>query len=259
MIRKGPTLRSIRKTHRYLGLVAGVQLLFWTVSGLYFSLNPIAQVRGEDLIRPSTPVNLAGIDLVSPQIVITTLIKQVPGIESVPTLTLRSFLELPVYEVTYQRLGEKHYALADARDGTLRLPLTQAEAITVAQQDFLPAAPIQTVEYLTSVPADSEYREQPLPAYRIIFDHPSLTRLYVSTERGLVTARRNDTWRWFDWFWMLHVMDYQTRDNFNHWLLQFFSLLGVATVLSGFTLWGTTSRFTRKRSAILIPKNKGMS
>ncbi|MBC8124060.1 MAG: hypothetical protein H7Y22_19760, partial [Gemmatimonadaceae bacterium] len=37
----------LRKAHRYLGLIAGLQLLFWTVSGLYFSLVPIADVRGE--------------------------------------------------------------------------------------------------------------------------------------------------------------------------------------------------------------------
>jgi len=254
MIRKGPLLRGIRKTHRYLGLIAGVQLLFWTVSGLYFSLNPIAQVRGEDLMRRPPPVNLAGVDLAAPQSVLTALTRQVPDLESVATVTLRFVLGRPVYEVTYRQAGIQHYALADARQGKLRPPLTQAEAVTLAQQDFLPTAPIESVEYLTTVPPDSEYRGKDLPAYRIIFDHPSHTRLYVSAERGLVTARRNDTWRWFDWFWMVHIMDFQARDNFNHGLLQFFSFLGVATVVSGFMLWATTSRIIKKRTPLLAVK-----
>ena len=57
----------------------------------------------------------------------------------------------------------------------------------------------------------------------------------------MVTARRNDRWRWFDRFWMLHVMDYEGRDNFNSLLLQVVSGLGLVTVLSGFALFAVTS------------------
>jgi hypothetical protein len=40
---------------------------------------------------------------------------------------------------------------------------------------------------------------------------------------------------------MLHIMDYQTRDNFNTLLLQAVSALGLVTVLSGFGLAAVTS------------------
>ena len=78
------------------------------------------------------------------------------------------------------------------------------------------------------------------------FDHPLGTRLYVSVERGVVTARRNDRWRWFDLFWMLHVMDYEDRDDFNTWWLQVAAALGVITILSGFTLAALTSPRLRR-------------
>ena len=91
-----------------------------------------------------------------------------------------------------------------------------------------------------------EYRGRPLPAYRVSFDHPLGTRLYVSVERGVVTARRNDRWRWFDRFWMLHVMDYEDRDDFNTWWLQVAAALGVITILSGFTLAALTSPWFRR-------------
>ena len=50
--------RRWRRIHRYLGLVIGVQLFLWTLSGLIFSWNSIKSVRGEDLIRHQEPIDL---------------------------------------------------------------------------------------------------------------------------------------------------------------------------------------------------------
>ena len=85
-----------------------------------------------------------------------------------------------------------------------------------------------------------------LSLYRVTFDDSLGTRLYVSVEHGLVTARRNDRWRLFDFLWMLHIMDYQNRDNFNTLLLQAVSALGLVTVLSGFFLFSVTLRRLRR-------------
>ena len=38
---------TLRKFHKYISLVASVQLLLWTISGIYFSFNKIENVRGE--------------------------------------------------------------------------------------------------------------------------------------------------------------------------------------------------------------------
>ena len=39
----------IRKIHKYLSLFVSIQLLLWTVSGIYFAYNKIELVRGEHL------------------------------------------------------------------------------------------------------------------------------------------------------------------------------------------------------------------
>ena len=39
----------IRKIHKYLSLFISIQLLLWTVSGIYFAYNKIELVRGEHL------------------------------------------------------------------------------------------------------------------------------------------------------------------------------------------------------------------
>ncbi len=37
----------IRKTHRYLGVILGIQFLFWTIGGLYFSWTNIDEIHGD--------------------------------------------------------------------------------------------------------------------------------------------------------------------------------------------------------------------
>ena len=41
----------------------------------------------------------------------------------------------------------------------------------------------------------------------------------VDAGSGEVTAVRHDRWRLFDWFWMLHIMDYDERSDFSTPLL----------------------------------------
>ena len=65
-------------------------------------------------------------------------------------------------------------------------------------------------------------------------------------ENGAFQTVRHRDWRWFDFLWMTHTMDYQGRDNFNTLVLRGFSLLGLITVLSGFLLWYTSSPTIRK-------------
>ena len=45
-------IRSSRKIHKYLSLAISIQLLLWTVSGIYFSFNKIEDVRGSQYLKP---------------------------------------------------------------------------------------------------------------------------------------------------------------------------------------------------------------
>jgi len=202
-------VRSYRKIHRYLGLFVGVQLLLWCAGGLFFSLNPIEKVRGETEASEQ-PILKLNNPPVSPAPALAELAERQPGIE-VRSVTLRPHLGGGVYEIAYDQEGQRHWALAEAGTGRLRSPVTEDEAVDLARADYILDAPVADVVRITEVGSADEYRGRPLPAYRVSFDHPLGTRLYVSVERGVVTARRNDRWRWFDLFWMLHVMDYQDR------------------------------------------------
>lgn len=124
------------------------------------------------------------------------------------------------------------------------------EAVRIARAEFAHPARVRTVEYLSagSVGAHHEYREQPLPAWAISFEHGSGATAYVAAEQGNLVRVRNNRWRVFDFFWMLHTMDYAGRDNFNNLVLRAFSVLGLVTVASGFILFWLTSRLHLDRA-----------
>ena len=136
---------------------------------------------------------------------------------------------------------------ANAETGQLRGPLTKEEAVEVAQRRFNGEPKVKSVEYLTVTNSHHEYRENPLPAYAITFEHPSKTTVYVASELGTVQKFRNNKWRIFDFLWMMHTMDYEGRDNFGNILLRIFSVFGLLTVLSGFILVFSTY-FKKNRS-----------
>lgn len=241
----------IRKTHRYLGVIIGIQFLLWTVGGLYFSWNNIDDVHGDHL-RKSVPFLKADIQVVSPTVALQALRYDQP-IDSVHSIHLIRVLDKPVYQIQYFKghTGEGdhhhvHFALADATTGTLRSPLSKEEAVAIAQEQIINNAKVENVEYLEQVSKHSEYRERPLPAYAISFREPACT-IYVAAETGTYQTIRHDQWRAFDFLWMLHTMDYEGRDNFGNIALRAFSIFGLCTVCSGFLLFFVSSSwFNRK-------------
>ena len=46
------TKRFVRNFHRYLSIFVSVQLLLWTISGIYFAYNKIELIRGEQYRLP---------------------------------------------------------------------------------------------------------------------------------------------------------------------------------------------------------------
>ncbi|MCY7357716.1 MAG: PepSY domain-containing protein [Rudanella sp.] len=239
----------IRKTHRYLGLFIGIQFLLWTVGGLYFSWSNLDDIHGDPLKRPATGFP-ASLSLVSPSVPLQALRQK--GVGSVLSISLIEVLNQPLYQLSYRIQhgtghAMTHTQLADAKTGQLRGELTQAEATGLAQQRFAGSSAVERVEYLTNANGHHEYRAKPLPAYAVTFRQPAHATVYVAAQLGTVQSVRTDPWRIFDTLWMLHTMDYEGRDDFNNWLLRAFSVLGLLTVASGFTLYFvSSSRFRRK-------------
>ena len=246
-MKKGEFQRKIRKIHRWLGFVLGIQFLFWTIGGLYFSWSNMDEVHGDHQKAHSLPLR-GTIRLVNPQDILTK-IKQKDTVNFVLGIQLIQILDKPVYQIIYSKEydSDKKIQLADAQTGNLRPHLSKEEAVKIARKNFSDDAKIKQIEYLTTTNGHHEYREQPLPAYAITFVHSSNTTVYISSELGTVQKFRNNKWRIFDFLWMLHTMDYQGRDNLSNWLLRAFSIFGLFTISSGFILFFVSRKKSVKR------------
>ena len=105
---------------------------------------------------------------------------------------------------------------------------------------------ISDIEIINQVGNHHEYRGRPLPAYVISYEGSDKLKSYISIKDGQFQTVRHRSWRWFDFLWMTHTMDYEGRDDFNNKLIRAFSILGLITVMSGFLLWLVTSKTIRK-------------
>lgn len=241
-MKKAELHRKIRKSHRWLGVILGVQFLFWTVGGLYFSWSNMDEVHGDHQKAHIHPID-GDVRLASLGEILQKL-KQKDTVNYIFDTRLIQILGIPTYQIHYSKEHDrgKKIQLANATSGELRSVLSKSEAVEIARQNFADNAKIKQVEYLTTTNGHHEYRESPLPAFAITFDHPSNTTVYVSTELGTVQKFRNNKWRIFDFLWMMHTMDYQTRDNLSNWLLRAFSIFGLLTISTGLILFFVSSR-----------------
>jgi uncharacterized iron-regulated membrane protein len=88
----------------------------------------------------------------------------------------------------------------------------------------------------------------------VSFDDRLKTRLYISPETGEIESRRNKIWRLYDFFWMLHIMDYDERENFNNPLLKIAAVTGTLFAVTGFYL--VIVLFLKGRYRLAIPARK---
>lgn len=229
------------RVHKWLALIIGVQLLLWFASGALMSFLPIDKVHGDHLVdRERTRPLAADATYADPA-------KLVRGAGA------------PVQSVTFHMRGSRPVAelstaagmrVLDARTAAPLPPLDRREAISIASLAWRGSAP--PVASAGIVETESpEYRGQ-LPAWRVEFADGERTRVFV-THSGRIAAVRTSTWRLYDFFWSLHIMDWKNHENFNSpWLLAF-AVGGLVLAIAGTVLlvmrWPVQRR-RRVRSAL---------
>ncbi len=211
--------RLVQKLHLWAGLLLGIQVFIWMLSGVVMTWFHLDLVRGERSAFSSPAPELEAKGYASPGGVIAQ-------IDGAITVSLRHFLGRPVYEAE----GVNERALFDAATGERITPLTEKPVREVAEADYVGAGKIERLTLMTDAP--HEYRGKQ-PVWRADFNDRLHTRLYISPETGRVISRRNDIWRIYDFFWMLHIMDYVDRKDFNTPLIKAFSAAGLLFSFTG--------------------------
>jgi hypothetical protein len=216
-----------RKWHKWLALVVGVQFFFWTLSGLFMSAVPIDKVRSEHLVKKQASQVLS---LGVPYISINSVIKLFDEDYSVLTIKLGSLLTEPMYFVETSD-GRQH--IVDALRGEIISPLDKERAKSIARANYNKSTDGVTANLI--IEPLTEYRGK-YPVWRVDFNNLENTSFYVSPESGNLQARRGLLWRIYDFLWMLHIMDYRTRSDFNNWFLIVAAFLALSATISGIGL-----------------------
>lgn len=236
--------KNLYVVHRWLGLLVSVQLLAWSVGGFMFSILDIDDVHGDwdRNLEPPPTLRVESAQL-TPAEAVRSVERAGVAQGDVARLSLRTRREgNTVYE--FADTVERPVATVNAETGEVVRRITEEEARAAARRDFRPSVDARSVRFLEEEPP-LEYRGNRMPVYQVILDHPKEPHIYVCPVTGDVITRRNNPWRIFDFFWMLHIMDYRQRDDFNHWLLTGMAGLAILTSASGLIMWGTRVRWRR--------------
>lgn len=222
--------RHISRLHKIIGLVVGVQLFIWTLSGLFFTLYPIETIRG-DPWRPK--IEHGSLETMTVAVEAAQAAAKVEG--EWLTAELKPFLDRPVWLIT----TSQKRALIDAQTGDKWSPLDpvsfRALQLRFADSDGKAQIPGTgaTAEFITKNPP-REYGGG-LPAW-VIEDDKTQQRIYFDATTGEVRAVRTTEWRIFDVLWRFHIMDVTGDEKFDTWWMKVFAFLGLTMVLSGFAL-----------------------
>lgn len=213
-----------RKIHKWIALVVGVQFILWAISGFYMVVVDIDTIHGDMLVKNmATPLAERNSRISS----ISDLPTRYPGAHKI---TEKNLMQAAVYLVE-DSLGVQ---LLDAATAEPLPALNREQAVEVARYHYNGDAEIGAVDFIDDQ-APGEIRFSALPQWRVNFDDAWGSSFYIDPQTGRLTTRRHTLWRVFDFMWMLHIMDFDERDDVNNLLLRGFSILGVVLGLSG--LW----------------------
>ena len=231
----------LRRIHKWIGLIIGIQMLFWAVSGAMMAILDMGEVAGGETrsLPPAVEHSAArdGWDDVGRQL----------GTTPISGARLSRLLGRQVYHVS----TADDVRVFDAETGR-RVSIGAVLAEKVARTAHPDDSNVRKVEALDRL--TFEVRDHELPIWRVDFDDPKNSSYYVSGTNGALLERRNDSWRLWDFFWMLHTMDYAKRTSFNHPLIILFAFAAVWLTATGLWLllrtgWRSDFRWLKRRPA----------
>ncbi len=219
MARRTPMQRFAR-WHIWFGWAAALPLLVWTLSGLIMTLRPIEEVRGTTL-RIEAP----------PRAVTVALNGAAQGtmIREGRILDQRG---RSVLIATYMDGSVNRIAL-DA-DGARPLPpVDEAEARRAVAEGIAGGKAAVSARLFDAAHPPADFRRKTAVWQVTLADG---THVYVGQGSGEIEAVRTRWWRFYDFFWGLHIMDPVEREDSSHLLLWVLSAVSLASVLLGSAL-----------------------
>jgi len=217
-------LRLSTQIHKWLELVVGLQVLGWVLGGVVMTVIPIETVRSEHHFAKFQPPPLPTEGLISNVQAAASM-----GVTPVEA-TLKTTLRGPLW-VLKDGEGETH--IVDAKTGAHLSPLPAKEVRFLAGAQYEGKGQPGVPQWFAKPPQEAG---RPGPLWAVDFNDAEKTRFYLSPETGEVVSRRSNVWRFYDFFWRLHILDFKNGDDFNHPLIIAAAVLTLPVAITGLIL-----------------------
>jgi hypothetical protein len=214
----------IRLFHKYLSLVISIQLLLWTISGIYFAFNKIELVRGEQYLIEQ---NVSKLNL-----------KEVESSFSAKDVNFVRRLDEWIIKVE----TDSGFSYTDLQGQNLdELNAEEVKEVVRQSTNLIPLM----AQRIDKPEIRAEFRGRNLPIFKVATSTTDNINVYVDTFTGEVTAIRSDSWRIWDFLWGAHIIDYSERENINNFLIKILWILALISSLSGIVLFFKTFKFKK--------------
>ncbi len=224
--------------HKWVALLVGLQIVFWVVGGLVMVALPIETVRGENRVAYPVAAPLDPSKVLTMQQAIAKA-----GLTDVVEATLQSSPRGPLWLLR----SNGPEAVIDARTGGYLQEIAGVDARRYAAAAYAGPGKPTAVQYFDTPPNRSGATEA---TWRVTFDDPERTAIYISSTDGRVLSRRSNLWSAYDLAWKLHILNFKDGDNYNHPTLLAVTVLTVIVTFSGVVLlWIRIGRDLRAWSA----------
>lgn len=217
-------LRWSIQLHKWIALIVGIQVLFWVAGGVVMTAIPIERVRSEHHVAEAKPAPLA-VDAAMP----VAEIARRAGLRPVEA-QLKTTPRGPVWTL---KPASGDPVILSAITGSPLAAMAAADARNLAQRAYQGDGKAVSATLLAEAPQETGKTG---PLWRVDFDDAEKTTFYLSPQTGEVISRRSDVWRFYDFFWRLHIMDLEKGENFNHPLIIAAGVLTLSIVVTGFIL-----------------------
>jgi hypothetical protein len=212
-------MRTLTRWHIWLGWLVGVPIVLWLASGLFMTLRPLPEVRGEHLRREvaAQPLVIADGALLAPGSDLKEMRVTMQQGRAVAVLT--------AMDGTVTRI--------DVTTGQIIAPLDAASARALVEHRIVGGENVAAVRAFPAEHAPFDLR-RPLAVWQVALTDG--TNVYVGRDTGEIEALRTRWWRWFDLAWGLHIMDFSEREDTSHPVLIVFAAFSLSGALIGCVL-----------------------
>lgn len=218
----------MRRIHKWLMWVIGLQFLFWTLGGVYFSLFDIHYIHGESLLKAPRQLNTSKITYGFAEV-----LRDFPHADH---LKLYAVSDTPYIQfLNKDSEGQVQKQVIDASTGKAAGLLDQSQAEQLAIAAYTGSGSLVHTQLITRDPP-FELWQGHLPVWQIRFSDFASPTLYISQTTGEVVTKRHIWWRTFDIFWRLHIMDVLSGEDVKNTLLTVAASLAMVTTIAGLVL-----------------------